>query len=67
MESITLKPCPIEKIVVYKKDDTYLKGFKIMYRNGMEQLVNDDGGFEAGTVVFEEFDELVGITVQCTS
>ena len=38
-----------------------------MYRNGMEQLVNDDGGFEAGTVVFEEFDELVGITVQCTS
>ena len=34
-----------------------------MYRNGMEQLVNDDGGIEAGTVVFEEFDELVGITV----
>ena len=62
-ESITLKPCPIEKITVYKKDDAYLKGFKIIYRNGMEQLVNDDGGVEAGTVVFEEFDELVGITV----
>ena len=33
----------------------------------MEQLVNDDGGLEAGTVEFEEFDEFVGMTVQCTS
>ena len=66
-ESITLKPCPIQKIIVYKKDDAYLKGFRILYRNGMEQLVNDDGGLEAGTIEFEEFDELVGMTVQCTS
>ena len=33
----------------------------------MEQLVNDDGGLEAGTIEFEEYDELVGMTVHCTS
>ena len=30
-------------------------------------MINSDSGVEAGTIDFEKFDELVGMTVQCTS
>ena len=66
-QTVALKQTPIEKITVYKKNEVYLKGFLIYYRNGEQQVINDDGGFEAGTIVFEEHDELVGISMQCTS
>ena len=52
---------PIEKITIFKKDENYLKGFTISYRNGEEHVINDDSCKEAGVIVFEEFDELVGI------
>ena len=43
-ETVALKQTPIEKITVYKKNEAYMKGFLIYYRNGEQQVINDDGG-----------------------
>ena len=52
----------IEKIVVIKKNEEYMKGLKIFYRDGQQQVINDDEGVEAETVIFEPNDELIGMT-----
>ena len=65
-ESFTLRDQPIQSITVIKKtDDNYTRGFKILYRSGVTDVINSDAGNEAGTIEFEEHDELVGMTV-CT-
>ena len=66
-ETITLKNKPIESIQVVKKNEEYLRGFRINYRNGRSQIMNSTSGIEQGQVTFKEGDELVGFTVVCTS
>ena len=51
--------------MIKKTDDNYTRGFKITYRSGVTDVINSDAGNEAGTIDFEEHDELVGMTV-CT-
>ena len=66
-ETTTLQQTPIEKILIYKKNEDYMRGFKIHYRNGQEQVVNSVNGIEAETIRFEANDELVGMTCINTS
>ena len=64
----TLNQTPIEKIEIYKKNnEEYMRGFKIFYRNGQEQVINSITGIEAETIRFEQNDELVGMTCISTS
>ena len=51
-EQIYLNQAPIQKIVVYKKNEDYLRGFKIVYRNGNADMVNSSQGPVAGTIEF---------------
>ena len=44
-----------------------MRGFKIVYKNGSDDVIGSDSGIEAGTVTFEENDVLVGMTLQCNS
>lgn len=44
-----------------------MRGFKITYRNGEEDLINSCTGPCAGTIDFEEGDVLVGLTIQSNS
>ena len=67
-ETKRLKTIPIASIIIYRKsDNAYMRGFKINYRNGESDVINSDNGTEAGTVTFETYDELVGITVASVS
>lgn len=53
-QSLRLKSQPIASITVYKKsDNSYMRGFKITYRDGQSDIVNSDNGTEAGTINFE--------------
>ena len=58
---------PIQKITVFEKNDAYMRGFRIHYRNGSSEVINSADGTEAGTINFNEGDTLVGINVVCTS
>ena len=65
-ESFTLRDQQIKSITIIKKsDDNYTRGFKILYRSGVTDVINSDAGNEAGTIEFDEHDALVGMTV-CT-
>ena len=44
-----------------------MRGFRVHYRNGQTTVVNSDQGIEAETIHFEKYDELIGMTVFCTS
>ena len=44
-----------------------MRGFKINYMNGQSDVINSENGTEAGTITFEQYDELVGITVASLS
>ena len=44
-----------------------MKGFTIEYRDGESDVINSDAGYVAECIEFEEYDELVGITVDQTS
>ena len=66
-DSVYLQQSPIQKIVVYKKNEEYLRGFKIYYQNGQTDLINSDEGPEAGTIDFESGDFLVGVTCMSMS
>ena len=52
---------------MFKKNEDYMRGFRILYRNGRSDAVNSTNGVEVGIVNFKEGDELVGFTVVCTS
>ena len=68
LQSVTLKALPIAKIQVYGKDSgSYMRGFRITYRDGQTDLVNSDTGPLSGTIDFQTNDELVGITLACNS
>ena len=69
-ESITLQQKPIQKINIYKKPgdgEAYMRGFEIFYHNGSSDTINSNNGDLAGTIMFEEYDELVGLTMSVTS
>ena len=51
-ESITLTNASIKSITVYKKNEDYMRGFKINYSDGSEQVVNTTTGVEVGIVNF---------------
>ena len=40
-----------------------MRGFKLTFHGGDTVLINSDNGTDAGTIIFEEFDELVGVKV----
>ena len=42
----------IRDITVIKKNEEYLRGLKIRYRNGQTDLINSEDGPEAGTIEF---------------
>ena len=44
-----------------------MRGFKIFYRDGTDQVINSIEGTNKGTVNFEATDVLVGMTVIFTS
>ena len=44
-----------------------MRGFRILYRNGRSDAVNSTNGVEVGIVNFKEGDELVGLTLVCSS
>ena len=58
---------PLQKIIIFKKNEEYLRGFKIVYRNGSSDMINSSEGPEAGTIEFQENDVLIGITTMCLS
>ena len=66
-ESVTLQDQPIKKITMFEKNCNYMKGFRIQYRNGQTDIINADSGTEVGSIEFEPFDELIGMTVQSAS
>ena len=53
---------PIEKIVI-KSNGSYMRGLKIFYRNGTNQIFNTEDGGEAGVVHFAEGDVFVGMKI----
>ena len=44
-----------------------MRGFRIDYRDNTQQAVNSTNGVEVGIVNFKEGDELVGLTLICSS
>ena len=44
-----------------------MRGFKIFYRDGTDQVINSIEGTNKGTVNFEATDVLVGMTIIFTS
>ena len=58
----------IQRIEIYSKNgNDYMRGFKIFYRDGTDQVINSVDGTHKGTVNFEETDVLVGMTIIFTS
>ena len=66
-ESLNLQDAPIKSITVFKKNEDYMRGFRILYRNGRSDAVNSTNGVEVGIINFKEGDELVGLTLVCSS
>ena len=68
-ESLTLQQKPILKMNIFKKagSEAYMRGIQIIYRDGESDTVNSTDGALAGTVDFEDFDELVGMSLNVTS
>ena len=68
-ESLTLQPKPILKMNIFKKSgsEAYMRGIQIIYRDGASDTVNSTDGGLAGTIDFEDYDELVGMTMNVTS
>ena len=69
-DSIMLQQKPIQKINIYKKPgdgEAYMRGFEIIYQNGSSDTINSNNGDLAQTIHFEDYDELVGMTVAVTS
>ena len=50
--SVEIGDKSIQKITVYKKNEEYLRGFRIYFRDGSSELINTDQGHEAGTIDF---------------
>ena len=44
-----------------------MRGFEIIYQNGSSDTVNSTNGDLVNTIHFEDYDELVGMTVAVTS
>ena len=44
-----------------------MRGFEIIYKNGSSDTVNSNNGDLVNTLHFEDYDELVGLTVAVTS
>ena len=68
-EHLNLKQKPILKMNIFKKSgsEAYMRGIQIIYRDGESDTVNSTDGNLSGTIEFEEFDELVGLTLNVTS
>ena len=69
-DSVMLQQKPIQKINIYKKPgdaEAYMRGFEIIYQNGSSDTVNSTNGDLVNTIHFEDYDELVGMTVAVTS
>ena len=66
-ETLTLQDQPIKKITMFEKNSAYMKGFRITYRNGQQDVINADSGVDVGSIEFEKYDELVGMTIQMGS
>ena len=47
---------PIERIVIFKKNNQYMRGFKIFFRNQQVVLIGSETGIECGTVTFQDND-----------
>ena len=52
-ESVQINDFPIENIKIFQGGSEYMRGFKIFYRNGQNQLIGTEGD-DVGTVNFEE-------------
>ena len=54
---------------IFKKSgsEAYMRGIQIIYRDGESDTVNSTDGGLAGTIDFEDYDELVGMTLNVTS
>ena len=66
-ETAQIKELPIQKIHIFEKNDAYMRGFRIHYRNGETTLINSENGIDKGVIEFEETDILVGLTCLCTA
>ena len=68
-EHLNLQQKPILKVNIFKKrgSEAYMRGLQIIYRDGATDTVNSTDGERAGTVEFEDFDELVGMTLNVTT
>ena len=44
-----------------------MRGFEIIYQNGSSDTINSTNGDLVNTIHFEEYDELVGLTVAVTT
>ena len=66
-ETAEIKELPIARIQIFEKNDAYMRGFRIHYRNGDTTLINSDTGIDKGAIEFEETDILVGLTCLCTA
>ena len=53
--------------MIVKKNDEYMRGFKIFYRNQESQVINSETGTQVEVIPFGQGDELIGLTVLNTS